>query len=176
MVTCPSCQYANNPDDAVVCEKCGAAVTLIKDLRASLLRKPTGLLAKSTPQFEAKIRDRHQGKLKRGDLALYIGEAEEPIIIPIMRDMLVGRFGGDLTDMPAGLDLTPYGALESGVSRKHALLRRLGPDIVVIDLGSTNGTWLNGVQLKPQEPITVKSGDRLIFGQLMIHIYTYESS
>src|SRR5258706_14800150 len=40
-----------------------------------------------------------------------------------------------------------------GVSRQHAELYRQGPLYVVRDLGSTNGTWLNGRRIE-HAPVT----------------------
>lgn len=49
----------------------------------------------------------------------------------------------------------------SGVSRHHAQIEQLGHDFYVVDLGSTNGTLLNGkriwnkVSLKDKDNITI---------------------
>jgi len=45
------------------------------------------------------------------------------------------------------IDLTDELALEAGVSRRHACIYRRGNDVEVEDLGSINGTLLNGKRL-----------------------------
>lgn len=50
---------------------------------------------------------------------------------------------------------------DSNVSRKHAELRRDGSRWVLVDLGSTNGTLVNG-KLAKEHPL--QSGDRMTFG------------
>lgn len=50
---------------------------------------------------------------------------------------------------------------DSNVSRRHAELRRVGSDWVVRDLGSTNGTVVNGRTVREH---TLSDGDRLAFG------------
>lgn len=50
---------------------------------------------------------------------------------------------------------------DSNVSRKHAELRRDGSRWVLVDLGSTNGTLVNGKVAK-EHPL--QSGDRMTFG------------
>jgi hypothetical protein len=167
VVVCQSCK-AENPAGTLICIKCGNSLL---DNRASLFRPPTGLLAPDAQIFEPRIRNRHEGKLTRNDIAVYVADVEEPLIVPISRDLVMGRFGGVDTDAPAAIDLAPFNAIECGVSRRHALLRRLGPDVVIIDLESTNGTWLNSVRLKPHEPITIRSGDRLLLARMMLQIY-----
>ena len=49
------------------------------------------------------------------------------------------------------------------VSRRHAIVRREGPSVVVEDLGSLNGTYLNGRRITGAEPL--RHGDRLQVGR-----------
>ncbi len=50
---------------------------------------------------------------------------------------------------------------DPNVSRRHAEIRRLGDDVVVSDLGSTNGTRVNGVAVREQR---LESGDEVSLG------------
>lgn len=49
------------------------------------------------------------------------------------------------------------------VSSKHAVIKRVGDDWVIKDLGSTNGTFVNNQKIKDETPI--KDGDRIKFGR-----------
>ncbi len=49
------------------------------------------------------------------------------------------------------------------VSREHARLRRDGNALEVRDLGSRNGTWVNGVRISTHR---ARSGDEIAFGTL----------
>jgi FHA domain len=167
MITCPACKYAQNPSNALVCAKCGQPLT---DSRASLLRKPTGLLFPELLTLENRTRAQHVGKMKRFDVAIYVSDLEEPLIVSLMRDLLLGRYGGSEQQPP--IDLAAFEGLEHGVSRKHAMLRRFGPDVAIVDLGSTNGTWLNGVKVQPHQPVIMRSGDRLLLARLPLQVYT----
>ena len=51
---------------------------------------------------------------------------------------------------------------ERTVSRRHAELRREGNAWVLADLGSTNGTWVNGWRIREAE---VGAGDRIALGR-----------
>ena len=53
---------------------------------------------------------------------------------------------------------------DDGVSRRHAELIWRGDWIEVIDLGSTNGTKINGNELTPGEAVCIKVGDVVSFG------------
>jgi hypothetical protein len=51
---------------------------------------------------------------------------------------------------------------DAGVSRRHAEIRREGDEWVVIDLGSTNGTEINGKRVNRHR---LAPGDRLVLGE-----------
>jgi hypothetical protein len=51
---------------------------------------------------------------------------------------------------------------DAGVSRRHAEIRREGDEWVVIDLGSTNGTEINGKRVNRHR---LTPGDRLVLGE-----------
>lgn len=51
------------------------------------------------------------------------------------------------------------------ISKKHALLSQVGQKIVIKDLGSTNGTFLNGELLEGAEEYEVSDGDSIILAK-----------
>ena len=57
------------------------------------------------------------------------------------------------------------------VSHVHAVIERFAASWCITDLGSSNGTWLNGIPLKPHQPVTLRSGDRLVLARLMLQVY-----
>jgi pSer/pThr/pTyr-binding forkhead associated (FHA) protein len=68
------------------------------------------------------------------------------------------------------VDLSDDLALESGVSREHACIFARGRTLMVEDLGSTNGTLLNGKRLDPYIPEQLNHGDQLQLGKLLIEV------
>ena len=70
--------------------------------------------------------------------------------------------------IPVDFDLTPFKALEKGVSRVHARITRDNELTHVIDLSSTNGTYLNGFRLIANQARILRSGDELILGRLKV--------
>jgi hypothetical protein len=50
-------------------------------------------------------------------------------------------------------------------SRFHAEIYIKGADLELVDLVSTNGTFLNGERLPPHQPRRLKAGDEIIFGK-----------
>lgn len=51
------------------------------------------------------------------------------------------------------------------VSSRHAEIRRAEGQIRIVDLGSTNGTSVNGSRLKPDHPTSIYDGDRIVIGR-----------
>ncbi|MNP39831.1 Glycogen accumulation regulator GarA [compost metagenome] len=56
----------------------------------------------------------------------------------------------------------------SGISRIHGEIRREGELWVLTDLGSKNGTKLNGEPLKPHETYPLKNGDKITAAQTQL--------
>jgi pSer/pThr/pTyr-binding forkhead associated (FHA) protein len=80
---------------------------------------------------------------------------------------IIGRSDSRSTFIP-DIDLSEQKALEKGVSRRHAVFLRRQDRLVLLDLGSVNGTFLNGQRLKPDEPYALNIGDKLGFGDLTV--------
>jgi hypothetical protein len=83
-------------------------------------------------------------------------------------DTLVGRTTPD-QEQP-DLDLGPYGAVKNGVSRRHIRLIRSSLTLMIEDLGTLNGTFLNGERLPHRQPTVLCDGDELRLGLLEIRI------
>jgi len=59
---------------------------------------------------------------------------------------------------------------EGYVSLSHAVLRFDPERIQVIDLGSTNGTHVDGVRIESNVPVTLKDSSQLRIGDLRLHL------
>jgi pSer/pThr/pTyr-binding forkhead associated (FHA) protein len=70
------------------------------------------------------------------------------------------------------LDVIPYGggAPDLGVSRHQARLIRQNGGFAVVDVGSTNGTYVNGRAVPYNQPTPLHDGDTLSFGALNTHV------
>lgn len=66
------------------------------------------------------------------------------------------------------IDLAPHGGTKAGVSRRHSRLVRENNNWFVEDLGSTNGTFLNGTKIEAHKKVAVNKGDVLRFGQIEV--------
>jgi hypothetical protein len=110
--------------------------------------------------------------LLRQQATIFMTLADTDVVFPVFLTgrVIVGRCDSD-TSEPVDVDLTPYSAREMGVSRRHAALYRTSSVLSVVDLGSHNGTYLNGLRLLPQQPRLLRSGDEVAFGAMLFQIY-----
>jgi pSer/pThr/pTyr-binding forkhead associated (FHA) protein len=84
--------------------------------------------------------------------------------------LLIGR-QDEISGIYPDVDLTPHGGEEAGVSRRHAQLVHEDSNWYVIDLDSTNGTFVNGVEVAPKSRLLLSEGDQLTLGELEIVIH-----
>jgi len=87
--------------------------------------------------------------VERGNLAGQVLRLRQRVVV-------VGR-GGEPADGRIALP-------EQGLSRQHARFERTAEGWMVTDLGSTNGTFLNGQRLQAQQPYLLRPDDRLEMG------------
>jgi len=63
--------------------------------------------------------------------------------------------------------------LDDGISREHAQLVIQGDRVVLHDLGSTNGTYCNGLKVDRKE---LADGDKILVGSTTILKFTYHDN
>ena len=83
--------------------------------------------------------------------------------------MIIGRSDPQRGIYPT-VDLEPYGARTSGVSRQHAVIIVNDNRIKIRDLGSVNGTRLNGYTLVAHQDYRLRHGDDLEIGQVKLQV------
>lgn len=90
------------------------------------------------------------------------------LIVQSEQHYTLGRFAN--SDDPTKVDLNPYGALQKGVSRAHAQLIMQNEKLYIIDLHSTNGTYINNVRLQPHQPALLHKGKELLLGRMRMQV------
>lgn len=109
------------------------------------------------------------GQYKR--LALVCLKSKRPPIhVDVQHRLVLGRSHPSSPESP-DVSLNGYGAQAYGVSRQHAAILRKVDMFQIVDLGSTNGTYLNGHRLEPHQPRILRDGDHVQLGLLAIAVY-----
>jgi pSer/pThr/pTyr-binding forkhead associated (FHA) protein len=76
-----------------------------------------------------------------------------------MQRVVIGRGAGSDVRLP-----------DPSVSHRHASVRADGTDLLLTDEGSTNGTYVGGVQIAPHTSRIVRSGDAVRVGRVWLEV------
>jgi hypothetical protein len=138
-------------EDTLVRELCDAAREHARDERYSFMGPVSVDMV-----VDEKLRTgmfKVEGRLKEGPG----GGGAGSLLLPTDERVVLGEYVVTIGRMP---DCTVVLA-DPNVSRNHAEIRPQGDGYVVVDLGSTNGTRVNGVKVTEHE---LRDGDDLMFG------------
>lgn len=117
------------------------------------IRNPAGAAVAEVGGEKVRAGGKRGARLRVLEPAEHKGET-----YPLGDELTVGRGGG------CGVVLPDDGF----VSTVHARLFRRGDSLYVEDLGSRNGTFVNGAQV--QAPTKLRRGDRVQFGQTVAEL------
>lgn len=159
-ITCPVCGLVNLPG-SVTCSRCltnWSTTEITAQLDVKLAVNQLALHSAQTPASAPST-----------GLILELGKIRLPVAVE--GSVIVGR-NSQVSDGQArsDVDLTSLGAALHGVSRRHVKFTRENSLIYVTDLGSTNGTLLNGQPILPYARRTLQNGDELQLGQLKLKV------
>ncbi|MGB3717524.1 MAG: FHA domain-containing protein [Candidatus Promineifilaceae bacterium] len=159
------CQECNEPYKvgALFCEECGSR--LFSDNYETLVG---GLAASAQPKPITEPREKPQ--VSAGMIVFFVLSSERRVDIPASGEIHIGREDPN-RDIHPHLDLTADDGASLGVSRLHASLQSTENGVMLVDLGSTNGTYLREENLTPHEPSPVWNGDIFQLGHLQVQVF-----
>lgn len=105
------------------------------------------------------------------DMVLHLEVKESGWMISnrVHQDLVVGR-ADNITDYLPEIDMSEHGAYRLGLSRRHAIIQRDDDSLIVKDLNSRNGTFVNGAIVPSGATHPIKDGDELRFGNLVTRV------
>lgn len=167
MIVCSNCRHTNMAG-AIFCSECGAALGTPDPLTTQNIK---------TGQIEEVIKQkpvpRAPSAAPRAQLSswvtLHLLDTGQVLPLAERNEFTLGRISEGQPIMP-DIDLTPYQAYARGVSRLHAVLKREASHVFLMDLGSSNGTFVNGKRLSPNVDHAISNGDVIALGKLKIQI------
>jgi len=99
-------------------------------------------------------------------IAIYAAGTLKPYYLHIKKEFVIGRKANESPE--TFLDLSELDGYNMGISRRHAMIRRTESGYAIIDLSSTNGTWLNDERLIPNKPYQLENDSQLRIGRLRL--------
>lgn len=173
MIVCSNCKHLNMAG-AMFCSECGAQLTssdslTTQNIQTDQIRESIGPdVVSAVPPTPTTVTVNAWG-------TLHLVDTGQILPLTDRNEYTLGRISEGQPIMP-DIDLSPYQAYASGVSRMHAVLKWDGEKAIIMDLGSSNGTYLNGKRLAPNVEYPIHHGDLLALGKLKIHILLRNAS
>ncbi len=172
MILCPNCKH-QELTGALFCSECGAQLheydhwttqSFVKNHSepASNINEPSQKTDPSASLSSASI-------LPDETVGLLVIEANRMIHLRGHSEYTIGRITEDQPIVP-DVDLSEFKAYLQGVSRLHASLKIGEQRISIRDLGSSNGTRVNGQKIVPNVDYPLKHGDAIALGKMKIQI------
>jgi hypothetical protein len=164
VIICPNCQH-KEMSGAIYCSKCGAQLV---DMTISTHKIHT---AETRREVERDIDHTQPPPREYLQSWISLNMVESGQILPLAdrTEFTLGRSAEGQPIVP-DVDLSPFNAYANGVSRLHSVLKLIQDHIVIMDLGSSNGTYLNGNRLPPYVETPLAHGDVLYLGKLKIQV------
>ena len=170
MILCPNCLHKEMVG-ALFCSECGTQLVHDNGVPTTALPQQ----GDSPPQTASPMpppqapTPKHTVEFQDAALSLNIINKGEIIPIGKRKEVTLGRVSRGQPVVP-DIDLTPYKAYEAGVSRMHLSIS-IGDDLITVaDLGSVNGTRINGRKITSHIPHPIKNGDILTLGKFKIQV------
>ena len=155
-------------DGALFCDECGASLLQKRDILEIVDTPIPDVVCSETPTRPLDYRLGFGIKADR--IIFVIPSTGRRMKLDLSREISIGRVDSRQGIWPE-VDLTLDRGADSGVSRRHALVRNSDEGVLLVDLGSTNGTHVNDKRLPPEQPHLISNGDSVRFGQLLVQIY-----
>jgi transcription elongation factor Elf1 len=92
------------------------------------------------------------------------------LVVRLHSSATVGRSDESQMAVPT-VDFAKHHGLEYGVSRMHARLERSDNMVILSDLGSRNGTYINQQWCRPHSEYIIRDQDEIMFGRLKTRVH-----
>jgi hypothetical protein len=170
MIECPSCKHREFVG-TLFCSECGARLVNVSamptmSISPNRIREEVAATKPSPPSGP----DLTSGAL----LGLRIINTGEILSLVGRDNYTIGRSIEGQAILPE-VDLSRFEAYDAGISRMHAELRIESDGFYVIDLESSNGTFVNGKLIPAQEAEPVQHGDIIQLGRLRVQVISQTS-
>lgn len=171
MNKCPNCGHENRAGE-ILCIKC--SVPLVQGVSKATRKIDDATqaeVAEALGQTVSAQISEDSVFPTNATLRLEIVGSPMPIKVKFTKaNLTLGRRDPATGALP-DIDLAPFAGYRMGVSRRHSELRRTDEGYLeLLDLGSSNGTFLNGQRLTAHTPHRVQNRDRMALGQIVMEV------
>ena len=144
MVRCPNCKNEEY-EGAMFCSHCGATLLGVE-------------------QAEAKE------SYRAYSVTVTFADTDQVVVLRGKERYVLGRIVPATDEVLVDLDLDDHNGYEKGVSRQHAMIKFTDEGFKVVDLNSSNRTFLNEEELYPGNEYALGEECMLRLGKLRMNI------
>lgn len=167
MITCPNCKH-QELDGALFCGECGAQ--LVFAINNDEDNSTTDSVVQAAPQQKIPAQPVTPKQTSTGNnISLKLVGSNQTIPLAGQKEFTLGRITEGQPILP-DIDLSPYEGYAEGVSRLHTAIRVTDRGVMIVDLGSSNGTRINGQKIVPNVNYPLKDGDMIALGKIKLQI------
>jgi len=169
MIICPACKHLEF-QGAIFCSECGESLRELGDAQnVTLFPSPNDQLNSDGSGIIEK--DRLTEELALQSICIQFIKSGDSFLMQKNIPVIIGRSTNDQPILP-DIDLANQNAQSYGVSRLHVEFVWNDDGVFVNDLGSANGTKVNGLQIRPHIQVRVNIGDIVELGKMHCKIKT----
>jgi hypothetical protein len=165
MIECPNCKNKEFPG-ALFCGQCGTQLSKGNDATQALMRETGNVLFDSAVSRHLKDIPSDVA-VEEATVTLHVLDTGQFLPLSGQDTFTLGRLSQGQTQGP-DVDLTDYNAYMQGVSRIHASIKVDKNRVHITDMGSVNGTRVNGSRLEPHVARPLQNGDIVVLGKLKL--------
>lgn len=168
MILCPNCHHEEMPG-SLFCGECGTQLVVAEvPTTQHIQRNPSDMLAVQQP-VQSPPTKTVPGTAVDAMVSLHMVDSGQIVNLTGQTEFTIGRTAEGQPILP-DVDLSPYEAYAKGVSRLHAALKIHNMRVVITDLGSSNGTRVNGQKIVPHVDYPLNHGDMIALGKFSIQV------
>ncbi len=169
MILCPNCQH-HEISGALFCSECGAQLIILEPVSTqALYHSQSDQLQGDESPAATKTPTSSLKPAQEISVTLHLVESGNDLPLAGRVEYTLGRVAEGQPILP-DVDLSIYDAYSKGVSRLHSSMKVNNQRVTVIDLGSSNGTRVNGQKIAPNVDYPLNNGDIISLGKLKIQV------
>lgn len=168
MIVCPNCQH-QEVAGALFCSECGAQLVSTQRVSTQAIRRHPSDILTSSQENNPPPNENAPAGTADAIVSLYLIDSGQILHLAGRNEFTLGRVAEGQPILP-DVDLSPYEAYTQGVSRLHSCLKILNQRVVITDLGSSNGTRVNGQKIMPHIDYPLNHGDVVALGKLKVQV------
>jgi len=168
MILCPNCHH-QEVAGALFCSECGAQLVLSDRMATQSIPRNTSEILVPSLENTPSTAALPQVGAPDAVVSLYLADSGQIIHLAGRTEFTLGRVADNQPILP-DIDFSLFEAYSQGVSRLHASLKIINLRVVITDLGSSNGTRVNGQKIMPHIDYLLNHGDVIALGKLKIQV------